>query len=166
MDQNGTREIGVYIGADIGPGDDPAGMSEKLNNPLHLEIKIFSDPSELEHVRQEAGAFTIQIGMDEEEAARVVLALDEALTNIIRHAYEGANSKPIEIKLLTLESKLVIVIRDYGRIVHPSAIHSRDLEEVRPGGLGVHIMNECMDKVEFAPADKGVGTVLTMIKKI
>ena len=166
MDQNGTQEIGVYIAADIGAGDDPAGMSEKLNSPLYTEIEILSDPAELEPLRQKAEAFAIQVGMDENQAGRVVLALDEALTNIIRHAYEGASDRPIEIRLLKMENKLVVVIRDYGRIVHPSAIHSRDLDDVRPGGLGVHIMNECMDEVKFVPADEGGGTVLTMIKKI
>lgn len=141
-------------------------MSEKLDNSLHLEIEILSDPSELEHVRQEAESFAIQVGMGEVEAGRIVLAIDEALTNIMRHAYEGVSNMPIEITLLLLAGKLAIVIRDYGQVVHPSAIHSRDLEDIRPGGLGVHIMYECMDEVEFIPAEEGGGTVLTMIKKI
>ncbi len=141
-------------------------MSEGLDNTLHLEINILSNPAELERVRQEAETFAIQIGMDEADVCRVVLALDEALTNVIRHAYEGAKDQPIEIMLIYFDGELAIVVRDYGRVVHPSAIHSRDLDDVRPGGLGVHIMHECMDEVDFSPAESGGGTVLTMIKRI
>ena len=60
---------------------------------------------------------------------------------------------------------ITICVRDYGKEVHPSQIKSRDLNDIRPGGLGVHIISECMDEVSYSPADGG-GTVLTMRKKL
>jgi len=134
-------------------------------NVMNLEIEILSDPAELTRVRQEAEAFAIKAGLDEKCAGRVVLAVDEALTNIIRHAYAGRADGPIEISMRASGLELSIVIRDYGQVVHPAAIRSRDLDDVRPGGLGVHIMHECMDKVTYAPAGQGGGTVLAMSKK-
>lgn len=162
MDKKGIREVDLYVSA----GDDPAGMSEQLNSPSSLEIEILSDPAMLGQLRRDAEAFAIRVGMDEADVSRVVLAMDEALTNIIRHAYGDDNGRPIEITMMASDEDLEVIIRDYGLVVHPSAIHSRDLDDVRPGGLGVHIMNECMDEVNFSPADQGGGTVLTMTKRI
>ena len=58
-----------------------------------------------------------------------------------------------------------IRIRDWGERVHPDKIKSRDLDDVRPGGLGVHIMSNCMDTVDYAHAEGG-GTILTMIRRL
>jgi len=159
MGKQATCQAGVYIGS-----GERACKGGQVN-AMNLEIKILSDSAELTRVRQEAEAFAIQAGLDEPGAGRVVLAVDEALTNIIRHAYAGRDDGPIEISMRVSGLELSIVIRDYGQVVHPAAIRSRDLDDVRPGGLGVHIMHECMDKVTYAPADQGGGTVLTMSKK-
>jgi anti-sigma regulatory factor (Ser/Thr protein kinase) len=128
-------------------------------------LEIPSDPAALAEVRRTIETYVRQCGFDEDAAGRVVLAVDEALTNVIRHAYEGATDQPIHITLLPLRDGVEVIVRDRGRNVHPSAIRSRDLDEVRPGGLGVHIMNECMDRVEFTPAEGG-GTELTMQKRL
>jgi anti-sigma regulatory factor (Ser/Thr protein kinase) len=110
------------------------------------------------------------VGFDPEVAGQVVLSADEALTNIIRHAYKGASDGPIDIELAPVGEEeatggLRICIRDYGQYVDPLSIRPRDLSDVRPGGLGVHIMTQCMDAVEYRPADGG-GTVLTMVKSV
>ena len=57
------------------------------------------------------------------------------------------------------------LLRDYGKVVDPAEICSRDLEDVRPGGLGVHIIKECMDSMEYCPAEGG-GTVLILTKAL
>lgn len=136
-------------------------MSEPSDRSLRM--KILSDPAELGRVRNAVERFALNAGLDEKAAGDVVLALDEALTNIIRHAYKDASDKPIEIEVTRQDEKLNVVLRDYGRVADRSRIKSRDLDDVRPGGLGVHIMNECMDSVEYVPAEGG-GTRLTMKK--
>jgi anti-sigma regulatory factor (Ser/Thr protein kinase) len=133
--------------------------------PTNLSMQIRSDPAELGQIRRQMEAIAAGAGLSEEQVARVVLAVDEALTNVIRHAYDGRPDGRINIAIRAGGGELRIVIRDYGRAVDPARIHSRDLDDVRPGGLGVHIMNECMDSVEYSPAD-GEGTVLTMRKQI
>jgi anti-sigma regulatory factor (Ser/Thr protein kinase) len=126
-------------------------------------MRIQSDPAELAKVRERIEAIATGAGLGEEAATRVVLAVDEALTNVIRHAYEQRLDERIDIDVRTAGGELRIAIRDYGPSVDPARICSRDLDDVRPGGLGVHIMNECMDSVDYSPADGG-GTMLTMRK--
>ena len=108
-------------------------------------------------------------GFDSGTAGQIVLSVDEALANIIRHAYDNAEDQPIEISIQVTgsapERVLRIRLRDYGKQVDPARIRSRDLEDVRPGGLGVHIIQECMDSMEYSPAEGG-GTVLTLTKAV
>jgi len=140
-------------------------MSQAPTRPVHLQIH--SCPTQLPVVRAAVEKFCQLLGFGSETVGGVVLSVDEALTNIIRHAYDGAADQRIEV---TLEPRpaaygggLQIVLRDYGRQVDPAQIRSRDLEDGRPGGLGVHIMTKCMDRVEYRPAAGG-GTILVMTK--
>lgn len=140
------------------------GISERP-----IKISISSAPSHLPIVRAAVEKACLQVGFDHEISGSIVLSVDEALTNIIRHAYKGADDKPIEIELSCCTAGdrdcLRICICDYGLSAEPETIKSRDLADVRPGGLGVHIINECMDCVEFAPGPSG-GTILTMTKHL
>ena len=124
-----------------------------------------SDPELLGEVRHKLAQYATQAGMVEEQADCLVLAADEALTNIIRHAYEGATDQPIDIYIHSDGTELHLTLRDYGHPVPRETIRSRDLDDVRPGGLGVHIMTTCMDSVEFQHPGDG-GTKLVMSKRI
>lgn len=124
-----------------------------------------SDPELLGEVRRKLTEYATQAGMVETQADGLVLAADEALTNIIRHAYEGATDQPIDIYIDSDGTELHLTLRDYGNPVPREMIRSRDLDDVRPGGLGVHIMTTCMDSVEFQHPDEG-GTKLVMSKRI
>ena len=137
-------------------------MSSKKSK---LEIRLKSDPAQLCEVRRQVDDFVAQAGLNDEDAGAVVLSLDEALTNVIRHAYEGKSDRPIEIYLRSDGEEICIEVRDYGIQVPLEKIHSRDLGDVKPGGLGVHIMRNCMDCVDFLPQDEG-GTLLVMKKCI
>ena len=95
----------------------------------------------------------------------MALAVDEALCNVIRHGYDSAQDRPIWVRLWPEgERGLRIVIEDEAKQVDPATIRSRDLEEIRPGGLGVHIMHEIMDEVTFEKRDS-VGMRLTLVKR-
>ncbi len=137
---------------------------------LSVRLCIASTPAHLPVVRSAVETLCAMMGFDETSRGEIVLAVDESLTNIIRHAYHGAADKPIEITLRPTTdaaggSLLRIELRDWGERVAPEQIRSRDLRELRPGGLGVHIMNQCMDEVRYDPAPEG-GTRLTMVKKL
>jgi anti-sigma regulatory factor (Ser/Thr protein kinase) len=133
-----------------------------------IQFTISSTPAHLPVVRAALDRLCELLGMNEEWRGGTVLAVDEALTNIIRHAYHGAAGNPIELRLSRVSSgdegdRLAIRIRDWGECVDLDRIKSRDLADVRPGGLGVHIMTNCMDTVTYAHAEGG-GTVLTMTR--
>jgi anti-sigma regulatory factor (Ser/Thr protein kinase) len=134
-----------------------------------IRLTIFSAPCCLPVVRAALEKMCELVGFDERSAHGVVLSVDEALTNVIRHAYKGAVDQPIEIDLTVVgegsDTAIRICLRDYGPPVDPERIKSRDLTDVRPGGLGVHIIKHCMDSVEYRPLDGG-GTMLTMVKVV
>jgi len=140
-------------------------MKSPPKDPIRL--RIFSVPSHLPVVRAAVEKMCLLVGFDAESAGGITLSVDEALTNIIRHAYDGAGDKPIEIELLPRRSPrgLQISLRDYGRPVDPSRIKSRDLSDIKPGGLGVHIMQQCVDRVQYTRPPGG-GTLLTLVKSI
>ena len=93
----------------------------------------------------------------------------EQLENWTRdHGYQGQHGRPIEIHVKPIRdhrlgSGLEIAIRDYGRQVPLESICSRDLDDIRPGGLGVHIIKSVMHEACYAHAEGG-GTRLTMRK--
>ena len=137
---------------------------QKTDMPVELEFTALCD--DLQNVRAAAHKYAILVGFDDNIAAKITLAITEAFTNIIRHGY-GGQCKDNKIKILfdyAPDNKgLKIVTRDYGCQVDIEQIKSRDLEDIRPGGLGVHIIKTVMDFVEYKKAE-GKGMILTMIK--
>jgi anti-sigma regulatory factor (Ser/Thr protein kinase) len=142
--------------------------TESLTNS-QIELRIPANPNYLcvvrMAVRQTAGIF----GFQEDKAESITLAVVEALTNIIRHSYGGPCDKPIVIGLNKIcygeenRSAIEIVIRDFGKQVDAETIKSRDLNELRPGGVGVHIIHSVMDEVEFLHAND-CGMQLRLVK--
>lgn len=124
---------------------------------LLLKMELRSNPETLCIVRNALGQLAQTFGFSETDCRAVVLAVDEALTNIIRHAYEGKPEQPIEVSFRriqatgdgTPEPALEIVLEDHGRAVDRETLRGRELDEVRCGGLGLHFMRESMDAVEF-----------------
>jgi anti-sigma regulatory factor (Ser/Thr protein kinase) len=120
-------------------------------------MELPSNPDTLCVVRNALGPLAQALGFSDAECRAVVLAVDEALTNIIRHAYQGKADEPIEISFRRIHSPqdgagrtaLEIVFEDHGAKVDAKKLCSRDLEDVRPGGLGLHFIKESMDAVEF-----------------
>jgi anti-sigma regulatory factor (Ser/Thr protein kinase) len=126
------------------------------------KICFTSDTCHLADVRKSVRHFLTANGFDDCETELMVLALDEACTNVIRHAYTH-ECKPVRLEMTGLRSIVRFVLRDYGRSCDPEKIKSRELEDIRPGGLGVHIIKQAFDNVVYAPQAKG--TRLTLEKK-
>jgi len=146
--------------------DMPAKQRIIANNEITLNMR--ANPEYLSVARAAVRAVTNAIGMDKETAEKITVATVEAITNVIKHSYGGPCEKPVVMKLGKIKCNentdaLEIVIRDFGKQVDPEKIKSRDLDDVRPGGLGVHIMQSAMDEVEFTPAEDR-GMRLRMVK--
>lgn len=124
-------------------------------------IDFASEPAHLAKVRDGVRDFLDGSGLGEEDEARIIMALDEACTNIIRHAHEGL-SKPVRLEMKWLRNRLRFVLRDYGKPFHPLTVQSRDLQIVHPGGYGLFIIRTVFDHVDYAPQARG--TRLTLEK--
>jgi len=138
-----------------------------VSETYDLEIRIVSQPRYLCVVRAAVSAAIERYGFDEAACARFMLAVDEAVTNVIRHGYDGADDQPIWVRMNPTDREgkpgFTIIIDDQAKQVEPEIIRGRDLEDIRPGGLGVHIIKEVMDEVEYTKRPDG-GMRLTMSK--
>ena len=130
-----------------------------------FEIKISSDPRMLCVLRAAIGEICNLAKFEHDDCTKIVLAVDEACSNIMRHAYEGKTDQPIYATFCLDPKMMEITLHDYGKSVEAKKIKSRKLDEVRPGGLGVHIMKTVMDKVEYKNGTKD-GNILIMKKNL
>jgi serine/threonine-protein kinase RsbW len=107
-------------------------------------------------------------GLDEHEIYAVQLAVDEACSNIIEHAYTDNDLGEIQLDCTPIENGLKIVLNDQGAPFNPDTIPEPvvgvPLEEYGPRGAGLFLMRKMMDEVKF-DFKSDVGTVLTMIKR-
>jgi serine/threonine-protein kinase RsbW len=106
-------------------------------------------------------------GISPTDLPGVLLAVDEAVTNIILYGYAGG-SGPVEIAVSRLPDALVIHLRDEAPPFDPTSVPAPDLtippEERVPGGLGIYLIRQSMDELSYRQRPDG-GNELTMIKK-
>lgn len=122
-----------------------------------LRLELPSDPSLLCAVRGAVERLTESFGFSEPDCRAVTRAVDEALTNIIRHAYKGRPDRPIEMSFRSIRQQadakvsegLEILLCDRGPSIERAQLCMRELEEVKPGGLGLHFIKQSMDVVEY-----------------
>ncbi|MDZ7316619.1 MAG: ATP-binding protein [candidate division KSB1 bacterium] len=114
-----------------------------------IELRLISDPALLSAMRTAVASVCEWAGFDQRTTGRIVLALDEACTNIIKHAYKMQNDQRISIICRITPGKLVFILEDDGEPADIKKIKSRPLNEIRPGGLGVYLINSVMDKVRY-----------------
>jgi len=134
------------------------------------KIVVPATAESLKLVRRVAESASANCGFSNDATQDIVLAVDEACQNVIRHAYDGVNAGDMIINISRNAQSLIIEIRDFAQRVDPEKIHPRDLGDVRPGGLGTHFINEVMDKVEFKVPNDGKknneGNLLVLTKSL
>jgi anti-sigma regulatory factor (Ser/Thr protein kinase) len=112
-----------------------------------------SETSFLALVRDLAKKMAELGGFDAATAGRLALAVDEAATNVIEHAYGGAPDREFEVRFEDRGAEFRVEVIDTGVMVDPRSFPSVDLERYRAerksGGLGVHLMEKIMDSVTF-----------------
>jgi len=130
------------------------------------ELRFHARPRELKHVRAAVKREALAAGCDENAAQDVMLAVDEACQNVIRHAYGPEHEGDMVLRIEQQEHTLVISLLDFAPPVDPSKIKPRDLDDVRPGGLGTYLIQEVMDSAEFVEPPPGCGNLLRMVKRV
>jgi anti-sigma regulatory factor (Ser/Thr protein kinase) len=122
---------------------------------LQVKFAMPSDTRYLPVVRGTVGALTAAIGWDDAECRAIVLALDEAIANIIRHAYHGRSDGLIELECRESANGLEVSMSDSGEPADLSKICAREVGCDLPGGLGTHIIRDVMDSVSYQRTESG-----------
>jgi len=97
----------------------------------------------------------------EKQRTLMVLGIDEACTNVIRHAYDLRDNQPMTLWVETMRTCVRLRLRDYGDQTPPHKMRGRAHHEVRPGGLGLHLIRNAFDKVDYILKPRGTELVLT-----
>ncbi|NKB45754.1 MAG: SpoIIE family protein phosphatase [Alphaproteobacteria bacterium] len=104
---------------------------------------------------------------DESWTTDLVMAVDEACQNVIRHAYSGWDEPgDIVVDFIRDTDRLIVHLMDFAEPVDQAKIKSRDLDEVRPGGLGVHLIKSVTDEAIFVDPPEGVGNLFKLTKRL
>jgi len=118
-------------------------------------LEIVSAAGNCKLVRRFIEEWALTAGYSDLERGRIVLAADEATTNIIRHTYQSVPDQPIILSASIEDGLFHLRLRDFGPGVDASELKGRELEEVRPGGLGLHLLHTVFSVVEHIPLADG-----------
>lgn len=142
-----------------------AEKSKLKNN--RLEIK--SRTENLAEIREFVQSAAIEVGLSKESIDNIILAVDEACTNIIKHAYKYFPDGKIILNFKTDKKVFTIDIIDYGKSFEPELIPNPDLlkyfNEKRVGGLGMYLMKTLVDEVKYTSVS-GEFNKVSLIKNI
>ncbi|MDX2221353.1 MAG: SpoIIE family protein phosphatase [Rhodospirillaceae bacterium] len=132
-----------------------------------VRIRVPARPDRLKMIRGAAEQAAAFCGADKTWALDLVMAVDEACQNIIRHAYGGdPNAGDIMADFYREGDSLSVHLMDFAEPVDPTTIKSRELADVRPGGLGVHLIKSVTDDARFLPPPPGVGNLFKLTKRL
>lgn len=134
---------------------------------INYQLKVPSQTDNLELIREFVSRVAAKVGFDSEDVNKIELAIDEACTNVIKHAYEKNSRQPIDIAIKLDYDKLTIIVTDQGRGFNVDDIKTPDMKEylaeMRVGGLGIFLMKNLMDEVKF-DVKPGVRNQVKMVK--
>ena len=126
-----------------------------------MDVTINSDPANIAAVRHAIEEVAVGIGLDPCAVGDVGLCVNEALANVMRHAYAGAKGKPIEIHAGCEDGGLLVTIRDWGNGVNPASLPPKSYDPYEPGGLGLICLQRMMTRAAYVPQPDGMLLVMT-----
>lgn len=117
------------------------------------QLVVKGKTNNLSMIRDFVFTTATNIGIRQEIIDNIILAVDEACTNIIKHAYKSIKEGEIIVKLEYSDKKFTVIIKDYGAPFRPETIPDPDLQtyyrQHRVGGLGMYLMKSLMDDVKY-----------------
>lgn len=138
--------------------------------PQLMDLTFKACPSMMRKVREMLRDALSEAGVDEPTLMQLTLVIDEACTNIMRHAYHGDHTRNIrliiESEMVDAGERLLFTLSDDAKTIDSSQIRPRDLTQPRPGGLGINLIDTIMDHWVFDCPDCGTGNILKMSKII
>jgi serine/threonine-protein kinase RsbW len=123
------------------------------NKNKNGELRVKSKTENLSVIRDFVSGNAREAGIPVATVENIILAVDEACTNIIKHAYKLSPEGEINIKIDYDKDKFTVTIIDYGKSFEPDRVPLPDLQkyyrEHRVGGLGMYLMKSLMDDVTY-----------------
>lgn len=120
-----------------------------------LRIEFDALPERLQLLRCLLRELAAGAGFAPEQRDAVVLAVNEACANVIQHAYAGREPGPVVLEAYALNAGLAFELTDWGQGVAIEQLQPRPLDQLRPGGLGMHFMQCILDGMEYRPSPEG-----------
>lgn len=135
-----------------------------------LKLTFESDPARIAPTRKSVEQFAADHGFDEQAVAELGLCVNEAIANIIRHAYAGAVDKPIELTAQVDGNQLTLELRDWGNgrvpdIQKAAPPDPANPKTLRPGGLGLPCLKTLLNDIQFHPQPDGMLLRMTKMKR-
>lgn len=128
------------------------------------KVEFSSHTGNLALMRRFVRRFLDTYPFSEKERTLMVLGVDEACTNIIRHAYHRQDDQLIALSLEGRSDCVCMRLRDYGLQSPAKNMQGRAHDLIKPGGLGLHLIRSAFDKVDYIM--KRHGTELVLTKKL
>jgi anti-sigma regulatory factor (Ser/Thr protein kinase) len=122
---------------------------------LKFRMRMASDPRLLSVVRSSVSELAAVWGFEDEQCRRITLAVDEALSNIIRHAYKNRSDQEIDLNFQAHSDCLEFSFVDRGEAADPSRFCAEPLDEIATGGRGTHLIRKIMDEVCYERLPEG-----------
>lgn len=134
--------------------------------PYKKDLRITNETKNLSLVRQVVGEILERTPFGKDDKAKIILAVDEAVANVVEHAYQGEKGE-IDIQFILDDERIEITIRDNGRKFNPELIPTPDIhkhiKDGLKGGLGMFLMRKIMDEVRYS-LDSTYVNELVMVK--
>ena len=137
-----------------------------MQSNIILTKKWTSCPNQLTDIRKSITKACQQLAYPEEDINTIVLAIDEACTNIMRYAYKNCTDGEILIEVATDDRQVIFRLHDHASKVSKDCIKIKPSSRLTPGGLGVMLMQQVMDSVDFIHTDNCPGNILEMKKDL
>lgn len=133
------------------------------------KLVVKSRTENLSKIRDFVSSNASEAGFNKDEIDEIILAVDEACTNVIKHAYKYSPEGDIRIKIRFNNSAFTITIEDDGISFNPDVVPAPDLQkyyrEHRIGGLGMYLMKTLMDNVDYQ-SEPGKFNRVSLTKKL
>ena len=140
----------------------PSGCAQRVATRLKItRFQFSSDTVNLALMRMEVRKFLDGYPFTDKERMLMVLGVDEACTNIIRHAYHLRDDQPIALCMEGLRKCVRVRLRDYGAQVPVHRMRGRAHDQIEPGGLGLHLIKTAFDRIDYILKARGTELVLT-----
>lgn len=130
-----------------------------------VRMQIPSHPRYIAYTRDSVYRLARMYGFKPAHALDLKIIIGEALSNIIKHAYENRTDQPVFLEILMFNNYIEIRLRDLGKQVPVTANHASDLSDYRERGLGVYIISVLADYHFYDQSEK-VGTTLVVKKRL